>query len=474
MSLERKKLVPYLSEQIGYRIVSRTRIFAILGVFCAGLSVVGLFLARVRRLEHMGWIAPVASMAAAAPVVWFGARSTETVRPTVGQVQVVEVSDMADRITATGIMTLYHPSTATTSLGAGEGGVLVPDASAAQGTTRRMVWTDLNRWHWENLRLPAGVQIVSSRRSATLAEPVEALGTFTSTGFEGRLTGSIESPSDAVIAIPGQPRLAAAIEGNAVKASSGDLLAQGQYMACGLLSDEQRRRQSIYRQLTTETRSQENLLTRPTMFAWTRAVDMRFELPSDARQLGSALWIIPLRIERPESSTRVVIPSPFVRFRPVKGPHGEGISALFDYRTGKWIEGRLDSRAWLRFSVPRETLPVSLDRARLTVQITAPGRKLEIVGLVDGQYTTLFGKDNPIGRIETDITDPSVLEVDEAGSFLLGIFVVGLIDIPKDEQEARWKIESLQLDVAGRASENPKSEIRNKLKIRKTNEPNHE
>jgi len=451
MSLESKELVPYLSEQIGYRIVSRTHVFAILGAFCAGLSLVGLFLAKVRRLEYMGWIAPIAAVATAAPVLLLGVQSTQTVPPTIGQMQIVEVSDVADRITATGVMALYRPSTATTLLGAGEGGVLVPDASAVHGATRRMVWTDLNRWYWESLRLPAGVQTAPFRRSATLAEPVEARGTFTSAGFEGRLTGSIESPSDAVIAIPGQPRLAVTIEGNAVIASSEDLLARRQYIAGGLLTDEQGRRQSIYRQLIRETRTDESLLTRPTMFAWSRPVDMQFELPSDARQLGSALWSIPLRIEPPEPGTRVVVPSPFVRYRPVRGTHGEGISALFDYRTGEWINAKLDSRTWLRFSVPQEILPISLDRARMTIDLNAPGRKLEIVCLTNGQNTTLFTKDNPIGRIQTDITDPSVLEVDETGGFRLGIFVVGLVDIPKNEQKANWKIDSLQLEVAGRA-----------------------
>jgi len=87
----------------------------------------------------------------------------------------------------------------------------------------------------------------------------------------------------------------------------------------------------------------------------------------------------------------------------------------------------------------------------MTIDLNAPGRKLEIVCLTNGQNTTLFTKDNPIGRIQTDITDPSVLEVDETGGFRLGIFVVGLVDIPKNEQKANWKIDSLQLEVAGRA-----------------------
>jgi len=451
MSLEPRTVVPHLSEQIGYRIVSRTRVFAILAAFCIGLTVVGICLARVRRLEHLGWIAPVAALAAAAPLVWFGVRAQQTVPPTIGQMQFVEVADLADRTTTTGIMALYHPASVTASLGAREGGLLMPDAMGAQDTTRRMVWTDLDQWHWENLRLPAGVRIMSFRHSATLTEPVEAVGTFTSAGFEGRLTGTLESPGDAVIAIPGQPLLAAEIERGVVKVTSENLLVPGNFIAGALLSDEQRRRQSTYRHLLREERSGKDLITRPTLFTWTNPTDTGFQLPKDVRQVGSALWAVPLKIERAKRGAQLVIPSPFVQYRTVRGPKREGVSPLYDHRTGEWIYSKTDSRTWLRFQVPQAILPVTLNQARLTLDIEAPSRTLEILGVADGQYETVFTKSNPIGRIEVDIANPSLLKVDETGGFMLGLLVSDPNGVPKRQHKSRWEIKSLQLEVAGRA-----------------------
>lgn len=451
LSLEPRTVVPHLSEQIGYRVVSRTTVFAILAAFCVGLTMAGVYLARLRRLEHMGWIGPVGVLAAAAPLVWFGVRAQQTVPPTIGQMQFVEVADVADRTTTTGIMALYHPASVTASLGAREGGFLMPDAMGAQDMTRRMVWTDMDRWHWEHLRLPAGVRIMSFRHSATLREPVEAVGTFTLAGFEGRLTGTLESPVDAVIAIPGQPMLAAEIEHGVVKASSDNLLATGTFIAGTLLSDEQRRRQSTYRHLLREARSGEDLITRPTLFAWTKPTDTGFQLPENVRHVGSALWAVPLRIERPERGAQLIIPSPFVQYRTVRGPNREGVSPLYDRRTGEWIYSKSGSKTWLRFQVPQAVLPVALNQVRLTLDITASSRTLEVVGVADGQYETVFTKSNPIGVIAVDIANPSLLKVDETGGFMLGVFVSDPHGALKSERKSRWEIKSLQLEVAGQA-----------------------
>lgn len=451
VSFETEEVVPHLSEQIGYSIVPRTRVFAILGAFCIGLAVVSLSLARLRRVEYISWIAPAAAFVAALPLVWFGMRAQQTVPPTIAQMQLVEVADVGDRTTTTGVMALYQPNSGNVPLGAREGGVLVPEAAAALDVTRRMVWTDFNQWHWQNLRLPAGVQTMSYHRSGVLPELVEAVGTFTSAGFEGHLTGSLESPNDAVIAIPGQPLLAAEIEHGVVKTSSDNLLPKGSFIEGVLLSDEQRRRQSTYEHLLRETASGEDLITRPTLFAWTSPMDTRFQLPKDARQVGSALWAIPLRIERPQPGAQLVIPSPFVTYRTARGPKNEGFSPLYDYRTGEWVYSKGDSRTWLRFQVPRGVLPITLNQARLTLDITAPSRTLDIIGINDGQYEKVFTKSNPIGQITVDVTSPSLLKVDETGGFMLGVFVVGRADASKSERKAQWQIKSLQLEVAAEA-----------------------
>jgi len=77
-------------------------------------------------------------------------------------------------------------------------------------------------------------------------------------------------------------------------ASSASYFLAAGAIAGGLLTDEQRRRQATYRRVLRKAGNEGDLIVRPTLFAWTAPVDMRFQLPEDMRQVGAALWAIPL------------------------------------------------------------------------------------------------------------------------------------------------------------------------------------
>ena len=62
-----------------------------------------------------------------------------------------EVSPGVEDIRVTGLMALYQQNQRAEPLGAGRGGIFFPDMAGLGGTARRMVWTDLDQWHWENL-----------------------------------------------------------------------------------------------------------------------------------------------------------------------------------------------------------------------------------------------------------------------------------------------------------------------------------
>jgi hypothetical protein len=449
--LEAPTFAPYLAEQIGYRIVPRGLVAAVLGFFCVALLLAGAVLARQRRLEHLGWLAPGAAVLAALPLLGIGLQSKRQVPRTVGQVQIVEVGEHASQMTAAGYLAFYNPSSPQEVLESRGGGILEPDQEALRGLTRRMVWTDLDHWHWENLRRPSGQQHVVFRRSVALTDTIEARGAFTATGFAGSVTGPVASLADAVIVVPGQPCLAVQTEGAELKAGPSSVLPAGQFVAATLLSDEQRRRTLICEQLLPELARNRGATARPMLIGWTPPWDMGFPLPAGVEQVGAALWVIPLQLEPPEAGRRVTIPSPFVRYGLVKGPKGEAEPPIYDHRSGEWITSRSASKLWLRFQIPKEVLPFRAERARLALQITAPDRSVEIVRCADGQYVSLWRTENPIAPIVLSLDNGSLPAVDDTGGLLLGILVSPPRQPGTSGAEPVWKIDRLQLEVAGGA-----------------------
>jgi hypothetical protein len=440
----------YLSQRIGYRIASRRPVSAILGLFCAGLLLSGVALARGRRLEHLAWIAPCLALLAAMPLAGLGWRSQRAVPATVGQAQFLEVAEGADQITASGLLACYDPAPATAGAGARQGGVFEPEDTPAAGTTRRMVWTDLDQWHWENLRLTTGLRTASFQWSSDLSERLEVRGTFTAEGFAARWTGKTLWLSDAVIAVPGQQLcLAVRADGSRLLARPEDVLATGRDVAGRWLSDEQHRRQAVIEQMLEPGAGQMRELSQPLLLGWGDAVDMGFQFPRHQERFGAALWSLPVKIDRPPGGTRVVIPSPFLQFSAVNRATGENASSLYNRRTGVWIASQKPTETWLRFEVPEAAWPLRLDRARLTLQITAPSRTVQIVRRVGERTQPLRKVDNPIGQIELTLEGATLPEWDAAGRLLLGILVSAMTDEATQPRASVWKIDAVQLEIAG-------------------------
>ena len=305
----------YLSERIGYRIASRGPVSAVLGLFCAALLLSGVALARWRRLEHLAWIAPGLALAAAVPLVGLGLRSQGAVPATVGEAQFVELSDSADQLTANGMLAFYDPQSTGEAVGRHAGGRFELESAAAGGNTRRMVWTDVDCWQWENLRPSTGLRTATFHWSGDLPQPLAVHGTFSAEGFTAHWTESAVSLTDAVIAVPGQPCLSVQINGPRLAAGPGNVLAARRYVSGGWLSDEQRRRQTAIEQMLAPRAGDVPPILRPTLFGWGDAVEMGFQFPRHEQRVGTALWAIPLNIDRPPAGTQVVVPSPFVQFR---------------------------------------------------------------------------------------------------------------------------------------------------------------
>ena len=104
---------------------------------------------------------------------------------------------------------------------------------------------------------------------------------------------------------------------------------------------------------------------------------------------------------------------------------------------------------WLRFQTPEAVLPLQLQRARLTLQITAPSRTVEILRYVGTRKQPLHQVSNPIGRIERTFQDAELPPLDADGCLLVGITVGPAVEAGNGPERKPWKIELAQLEIAG-------------------------
>src|SRR5262249_54317933 len=148
-------------------------------------------------------------------------------------------------------LALYQPSQGDSAVGAEQGGEFDLDLTGLEGRVFRRVQTDLDRWHLENLELPAGVRTAPFRQTLRTGEPVEATARFGPKGVEGRVTpGPFHQLGDALLTGPGQPLLGVRLDADgAFWAGDEDELLAEQFIAGGLLDDRQRARQRLCEQL---------------------------------------------------------------------------------------------------------------------------------------------------------------------------------------------------------------------------------
>ena len=444
-----------LSKQIGYRIVGRNWIIGILGTFCLGLLLTGVLLRRAEKLERMLWIGPALATIAAVTLVAIGTRSKHEVPPTVALAQIAHIESGIEEVRVTGVASIFNRDQYKGKIGAEQGGVFLPDMAGQGGKTRRMVWTDLNAWHWENLTLPSGIHLATFQTGVRSDRAVRACGSFGPTGFSGSVhAGPFGALSDAIIAMPSHRNLAVQIGSDGgFRAGPEDVLAPGNFINQTLMTDRQRRREAVYGQVLGAG-GPVSYPTRTLFFAWANPVDLGFVVSRESEQVGWALLPIPLEMDPVPADTEVLIPSAFVDFRVVPGPEKQMASA-YSNRRQEWLVERTASRIWLRFQIPKETLPLAIKQATLGLNISAPLWNAHVCGLSDTHPVPLQTLTGPVGSFQVPIRDSKLLALDEAGGLLVGVMVdqndQAAFSLPAGNptRGAPWNIESVQLEVSG-------------------------
>ncbi len=435
----------FVTGQIGYKIINRHWIAGVLSTFCFALLGSGLWLNRSRRLEHIGWIGPFIAVSAAMLLAVQGRASRQAVPSTVGIGQVVQAAAGSDEVQLSGLMVLYNQESVSGSFGAQHGGVFMPDRGTQAGSIQRMVWTDRDVWHWDNVTLPPGLRKVPFEQARKLEKPLVATATFGPDGVLGRMeAGPFSEPADVLIALPTRRHLAPRLgsEGS-FSAGAGEVLAPGQFVSGNLLSSQQQRRRAVYEQLLSD-RGTSFYPPVPMLLAWAEPLDLGFDLPEDSQRIGDALLAIPLQFEAPSPGTAVRVPAPLIGYRAV----GRETSATYDNDRRQWLGPFTEnSQTVLRFQLPDAVLPLQIERAVCWIEINAPSRQLEVLAYQSGEPVSLISQSNPLGRLRVEIDRAELLQLDADGGLLLGIHVRAMAD---SGSSLAWKIDDVQLEVQGR------------------------
>ena len=330
---------------------------------------------------------------------------------------------------------------------------------------RRMVWTDVDHWHLQNVALPQGVHLAPfTYATSAEASPVIASAVFGPQGLTGNLeTGPFTKPQDALIATAVGERRRKPKEGKengarmAVRlladgqftSRASDVLSRGQYFSDATLDDDQRRRQTVLHNLLQA--STPPYPDEPMLLVWCDPLDTGFQVNRQAQQRGEALLAIPLVLEHPPAGTSVIIPGPFLACESIALPGAIATSASYDNIEQAWIGPLTEgSRSMLRYALPESVLPLAVERVMLEIDIKAPGRAVALRSYAAGKSTEIASENSPVGTYRYRVENADALTLDADGGWLLEVDVGGITGGADQGISAiGWQIEDIRVEVSG-------------------------
>ncbi|MEZ6049960.1 MAG: hypothetical protein R3C02_01005 [Planctomycetaceae bacterium] len=311
--LEPESLEPFAQEFISYEVPTGTLIIGSMAGFLVLLAVIGTLLARWGRLEHFGWCGSLLAALFGALFLGIGISNRHSTVETIASIQLAQAIGGSDDVLSHGVLGVYRPEGSDSVISTNSGGVLWPEVSGTDGTTRRMVTTDLGTFRWAGLTQPAGLAMYPVATSGAFPNRMEARGTLDSQGIAGRYIGQAAEASDAVLATQ-QGRIGVQLESDGrFTASANDVMEPNQYLDSTFLTDVQNRRQRVLEALfTNETWT--HSLDQPQLLLWVNDWNYGFDFGDDLQRQGDTLVTVPLQLTRPPSNTEILVPAPLLSY----------------------------------------------------------------------------------------------------------------------------------------------------------------
>ncbi len=443
--IDARRFESFVREQVGYTILGRSPVIAVLALLPAAVVLSGLWLARRQRLERVGMVGVCVAVLLCTVLIGMGSVQRRRVPLTVASAQWVEVAPRQGLAHVQAAISIYSPEAGRGPLRGSRGGILWPDMTGQGGKQLRMVWTDLDHWSWEGLELPSGaVRTAGASNVLQLSARAQVALTFGPQGVEGHIApGPFERLEDLVLATPVAAMAVRTDADGRFTVRPGDELRRGEYIAGATLGQQQRSRQEIYRGLLDDG----SYPARPTLLSWAKSLDLGLELSIPATQHHSALVAMPVTVTPRAAAGRMAVPGAFVPFTLVRGPGNEGTTTLFDATRRTWIGPVPQGHTLLfRFQLPPQVLPLRLESATLTVELSAADRRVEILRLAHGRIEQVATLEHGAGTQRVPLHVDQLGTLDADGGIIIGVRVG---DADESAFASVWQIHDARLDVVG-------------------------
>ncbi|MFN9719034.1 MAG: hypothetical protein ACK58L_10095 [Planctomycetota bacterium] len=459
--LSQESASSHAAEMVGYQVPGRHLAAGLLIIFPIALIISGLLLHRREQGQKLVYGLPVIAVLASVPAILMGAKQRAVAPTTVIETSAIASSPGATQLPGEGFASVYLPDSELLSVRSSDGTVLNLQSDATNQDFKRLVWEDPLTSHWVNLQQHVGLKTHEIQFKQQVPSAIEATATFTDQGLEGTLKADgLKLTSPVLLATENHMNMSCDVNSNRFKATSDDLLAEGQYFKTAMVTDENRFLSALMNDVFNSRESQDQFPAEPLAMFWVDSERTGFQIGDEAvRRRDTALVTHPIRLTPPNAGDLVVIPPPFLPYRSIETDAGS-YSSVFSNQTRRWTDTESPAMTRLQFDIPDVCHPFEVASAELTLSIRAASRTVSFRWGSPGSGFTEFSKvDSPLGLLVLPVPK-ELLSADRSGKLFVEFSVgeAGSVSTEVDdvdmsisgEQDDSWKVDRLWLTVTGK------------------------
>jgi hypothetical protein len=453
----------YVDAQIGYEVIGRGQVAAVLiGYLLLFAITAGLLLYR-KRGERVAPAGLILAVVAGLVLLVVGVSQRRAEQPTTAILQVVYAQPQSAVATVRGSIGLFTPFERESSLSSQRGGWVWPRQQSQD--TRRLMWTDLDFWEWQNMELSGGaVHKMDFSTTTEFENELEVDARFGEDGLTAQLRWPTPNmPRDVVLITPHAAMAATVGQPDGDRASmqiDADPLPADTYVGGDVLGQQQR----MHNQVIQSIRKTGHGFDRPILVGWTDLIDDGLATDENMPRRGGAMWMMPFKAGPSQVGDKVRVPWPFVKMTPLRRLAGAGrVAVLYDARRRAFVEMTFPGMAVAKFDAPDAVRPLSVESATLHMDIQAASRKVEVLGVssepTGPKLVTLTTLNGPTGLQVLDL-DLSKVNSD-GGSITLAVRVGASPNAGSTETLASmWQLKRFALEMRGTVGEPQAAENR--------------
>lgn len=434
----------YALELLGSPIVPKSWVTIALLVFCVLLAALSAWRSSAGDLSRMGYLTPAVALLLSGGLLASKGFVSSGTEPGTAKLQVVEISQDGNSAEVTELAANYAPGGGELELSYAKDGYAQPVDSLGSGI-HRVETNDFQDWTLANEDWPSGLWRYEDFYHLELEQQIAKVE-LNEDGCTIRLPqGSAARMEDAVIVFAAGHPMLCDQESGQLTADGSTRIGKQKWLASTLLSDEQRRRSEVYRDLFES--ELDGVLPDQVLYGWTSL----WEGPSWSNGFsarGHALVRMPVRVERPSEGQKFLLPYGLIGLR--QNPAQAGTSSALDDRSGQWRPEQSSAMdRQLQFVLPKAVVPFKAESIRLTLDIQAPQRNVKVSAQTPGGEVELADLQGPSIPWNYTITAPAILDTCKDGILDLRVQVSERQGGASGGSVVHWRIDYFDASAVG-------------------------